>query len=58
MGPLSGNDLNVIQKLLTLFEGVVDVQQGQMVAVDVREPHFGVVGCFLGLIRSDETLRD
>lgn len=29
-----------------------------MIAVDVRKPHFGVVGCLFRLIRSDETLRD
>jgi len=47
---------NVLFGLLTLFEGVIDVQQGQVVPVNVGESHLGLVGCFLGLVGTHEAL--
>lgn len=44
--------------ILTLFESVVDVEQREVVPVDVCEAHLGIVGGFLGLVWTDETLRD
>lgn len=43
---------------LTLFEGVVDVEQRQVVSVDVSKPHLGLVCCLLSLRGADKTLWD
>ena len=43
---------------LTLLEGVVDVEEGQVIPVDVGEAHLGLVGGLLGLGGSYEALRD
>lgn len=42
----------------TLFEGVVDVEQGQVVPIDVGEPHFGLVRCLLSLGWAHKALWD
>lgn len=47
-----------VAPMLTLFEGVVDVEERQVVSVDVGEPHFGLVRRLLSLGGADETLRD
>ena len=39
---------------LTLFEGVIDVEQRQVVSVDVSKPHLGLVGCLLSLRGADK----
>lgn len=44
--------------MLTLFEGVIDVQQRQVVSVNVSKPHLGLVCCLLSLRRTDKTLWD
>lgn len=44
--------------MFTLFEGVVDIEERQVVSVDVGEPHFGLVRRLLSLGGADETLRD
>lgn len=44
--------------MLTLFEGVVDVEQRQVVSVDVSKPHLGLVSCLLSLRGADKTLWD
>ena len=43
---------------LALFEGVVDVEQRQVVSVDVGEAHLGLVGHLPSLRGSDEALWD
>lgn len=40
-----------------LLEGVIDVKQGKVVAVDVSEPQLRVVRGFLGLVGPNEALR-
>lgn len=42
----------------TLFKGMVDVEQGQVVPVDVGEPHFGLVSCLLGFGGTHKALWD
>ena len=42
---------------LTLFECVVDVEEREVVAVDVCEPHLRFVRLLLHFVRSHETLR-
>ncbi|MPC14103.1 hypothetical protein E2C01_006855 [Portunus trituberculatus] len=42
---------------LTLLEGVVDVQQGEVISIYVRKSHLGLVSSFLGLIRAHKALR-
>lgn len=42
----------------TLFKGVVDVEQGQVVPVDVGEPHFGLVRCLLDFGGAHKALWD
>ena len=42
---------------LTLFVGVIHIEQCQVVAVDVSKPHLGLVGLLLGLVGSHEDLR-
>lgn len=37
---------------------MVDVEQREVVAVDVREPHLGLVRRLARLVRADEALRD
>lgn len=44
--------------VLTLFERMVHVEQRQVVAVDVRESHLGLVRLLLGVVRPHETLRN
>lgn len=44
--------------MLTLFEGVIDVEQRQVVSVNVSKPHLGLVCCLLSLRRTDKTLWD
>lgn len=44
--------------ILTLFEGVIDVEQRQVVSVNVRKPHLGLVCCLLSLRGADKTLWD
>ncbi len=46
------------QTRLTLLEGVVDVEQREVVTVYVSEPHLGLVGRLLGLGGPHEALRD
>lgn len=43
---------------LTLFEGVVDVEQRQVVPVNVSKPHLGLVSRLLSLRGADKTLWD
>lgn len=43
---------------LTLFEGVVDVEQRHVVPVHVGEAHLGLVGRLPSLRGSDEALWD
>lgn len=43
---------------LTLFEGVIDVEQRQVVSVDVSKPHLGLVSCLLSFRGADKTLWD
>lgn len=43
---------------LTLFEGVVDIEQRQVVSVNVSKPHLGLVCCLLSLRGPDKTLWD
>ena len=43
--------------LHVLFECVVDVEEGEVVAVDVGESQLGVVGRLLGLVGPHEALR-
>lgn len=43
---------------LTLFKGVVDVEQRHVVSVDVGEAHLGLVCHLLSLRGSDEALWD
>ena len=42
----------------TLFEGVVDVEEGQVVPVDVGKLHLGLVGRLPSLRGADEALWD
>ena len=46
-----------LRVFLVLLKGVVDVEHGEMVPVDVGEPHFGLIGSLLGFGRSNEDLR-
>ncbi len=46
-----------LRVFLVLLEGMVDVEHGEMVPVDVGEPHFGLIGSLLGFGRSNEDLR-
>ena len=48
----------VLQLLLTLFKGVVHVQQGEMIAVNVGKSHLGLVSGFLHFRGSYKTLWD
>lgn len=43
---------------LTLLKGMVDIQQGQMIAVYVGKSHLGLVCRFLHFRGSDKTLWD
>ena len=45
-------------ELRTLLEGVVYIEESEMVTVNVGKSHLRVVGCLFRLIRSDETLWD
>lgn len=49
---------NVFWQTLTLFEGVVDVEQRQVVPVNVSKPHLGLVSRLLSLRGADKTLWD
>lgn len=42
----------------TLFEGVVDVEQGEVVSVDVGKPHLGLISRLLGLGGAHKALWD
>ena len=42
--------MSYIRVFIVLLEGVVDVQHGQMVPVDVSETHLGLVRLFLRLV--------
>lgn len=44
--------------MLTLFEGVVDIEQRQVVSIDVSKPHLGFICCLLSLRGPDKTLWD
>ena len=44
--------------MLTLFECVVDVEEGQVISVYVGEPHLGLVSLLLDLNRPHKTLWD
>jgi hypothetical protein len=46
----------VNQNILTLLESVVHVQQREVVAVNVRKPHLGLVRGLLRLRRADKAL--
>ena len=48
----------VCKRVRTLFEGMVDVEVCEMIAVNVREPHLGFICLFLHLTRTHEALRD
>ena len=50
--------MSYIRVFIVLLEGVVDVQHGQMVPVDVSETHLGLVRLFLRLNRAHKDLRD
>lgn len=43
--------------VLTLLEGMVDIQKGQVVSIHVGKPHLGLVCSLLGLGGSHKTLR-
>lgn len=43
---------------LTLFEGMVDVEQRQVVSINVSKPHLGLVSRLLSLRGADKTLWD
>lgn len=43
---------------LTLLEGMIDVEQRQMVSIDVSKPHLGLVCRLLSLRGADKTLWD
>lgn len=47
-----------LQWVLTLFEGMVDVEQRQVVSVNMSKPHLGLVSCLLSLRGADKTLWD
>lgn len=51
-------EVNVNIVILTLFEGVVDIEQGQVVAIDVSESHLCLVRLFLHLRGPHEALRN
>lgn len=42
----------------TLFEGVVNVEQGEVVSVDVGKPHLGLISRLLGLGGTHKALWD
>ncbi len=42
---------------LTLLEGVVHVEEREVVAVDVGEAHLGLIRLFLDLVGTHEALR-
>lgn len=44
--------------ILTLFESMVDIQQGQMISIYVGESHLGLVRRFLGFRGANKTLWD
>jgi len=46
------------EDVLTLFESVVDVEQGQVITIDVSEPHLGLVCLFLHFSGPHEALRN
>lgn len=46
------------RRTLTLFEGVVDVEQRQVVSVNVSKAHLGLVCRLLSLRGADKTLWD
>lgn len=43
---------------MVLFEGMVDVEQRQVVSINVSKPHLGLVRCLLSLRGTDKTLWD
>ena len=47
-----------ILQRLTLFVGMVHVQTSQMIPIDMRKPHFGLIGLFARLVGPHETLGD
>ena len=49
---------SVEKRPLTLLEGVVHVEQRQVVAVDVSEPQLGLVSLLLHLVGPHEALRN
>lgn len=57
-GALYFNEILQMPQTLTLFEGVVDVEQRQVVPVNVSKPHLGLVSRLLSLRGADKTLWD
>lgn len=51
-------DTTFLYQVLTLFEGVIDVKQCQMVSIDVSKPHLGLICRLLSLRGADKTLWD
>lgn len=49
------NEIQILD--LTLFEGMINVQQRQVITVDVGESHLGIVSCTPSFIGPDEALR-
>lgn len=45
-------------RLMVLLEGVVDIEQRQVISINVSKPHLGLVSCFLCLRRTDKALWD
>lgn len=44
------------KRWLTLFVGVVDVEQCEVVSINVSKPHLGLIRLLLGLCRPQEDL--
>lgn len=51
-------DTTAFQRVLTLFKGVINVEQCQMVSIDVSKPHLGLISRLLSLRGADKTLWD
>lgn len=51
-------DMTFLHQVLTLFEGVIDIEQCQMVSIDVSKPHLGLICRLLSLRGADKTLWD